>query len=412
MELKEFADLGFSLAEQLDQLANEFYFKDSNHDYWNIYAGDVREKAKEVLNLLSNTEVLEKLESSTLLSRATKLPYLATVEERTNQFERLYEAFVDFAHAEESWETHFAANRLKYVEIWEESKRWEQGFQEKQRIAAEAVRLREERRLIQHAEALAFAKEKFSKPARQAPCFAETRKNGLNCARSDLVEIKKLPTYFSADKKIDISITRCSRCWQLYKECFVVDELTKQFRSHFLKPNETDAERVFHFSIAEAEEYDKIDFRVLVNPNLKAATAESRPSRAAEQVKNQFGPLPKDDSKPTPSQSGQAPPGGVTAAPGDSFIPVGIPHRTLCDIEMLIYDYDAMGVKTEVLPVDSIFQPWEPELRRGREVPITIGDQAAEFDWAVSSFEGHFLKWDDFFSRCRMIEPESNDSGS
>ena len=133
---------------------------------------------------------------------------------------------------------------------------------------------------------------------------------------------------------------------------------------------------------------------------------------AYEQANKRPAPLSKDDPKPTASQSGQTAPRGVTLAPKDSHIPVGIPHRTLCDIEMLVYDYDAMGVKGEVLPEGSIFQPWEPELRRGSEVPITLGDQAAEFDWAVSSFEGHFLKWDDFFSRCRMIESESNDSDS
>lgn len=382
MEPKEFADLGFGLAWELEKEANGIYFKDDRHHLGLQFADDIRVKAEAVLNLLSNTEVVEKLESSTLLSHATKLSDLATLEERVEQFEQIYDAFVDFAHAEENWEVHFAANRQKFVELWENPKRREREIQEKRRLRAEEARRR-------FTKDLAHAREKFSKPAQEAPCFADTRKNGLNCARSDLVEIKKLPTYFSTSKKIDISIKRCSRCWQLYKECFEVDESTKQFRSRFLKPDETDAERVFHFSIAEAEEYAEIDFRVLVNPNLKA-----------------------DDSKMAESRPSQTAPEGVTLAPRDSYIPVGIPHRTLCDIKMLIYDYDAMGVKGEVLPEGSIFQPWEPELRRGSEVPITLGDQAAEFDWAVSSFEGHFLKWDDFFSRCRMSESESNDSDS
>lgn len=133
---------------------------------------------------------------------------------------------------------------------------------------------------------------------------------------------------------------------------------------------------------------------------------------AYEEAHNRPAPLPKDDPKPTASQSVQTAPRGVTLAPRDSHIPVGIPHRTLCDIEMLVYDYDAMGVKGEVLPGGSIFQPWEPELQRGSKVPITLGDQAAEFDWGVSSFEGHFLKWDDFFSRCQVNDAKTNDPSS
>jgi hypothetical protein len=262
MEPKEFADLGFGLAWELEKEANGIYFKDDRHHLGLEFADDIRVKAETVLNLSSNTEVVEKLESSTLLSHATKLSDLATREERVEQFEQIYDAFVDFAHAEENWEVHFAANRQKFVELWENPKRREREIQEKQRLRAEEAQRRFTRDL-------AHAREKFSKPAQEAPCFADTRKNGLNCARSDLVEIKKLPTYFSTSKKIDISIKRCSRCWQLYKECFEVEESTKQFRSRFLKPDETDAERVFHFSIAEAEGYNKIDFRVLINPNLK-----------------------------------------------------------------------------------------------------------------------------------------------
>ena len=120
----------------------------------------------------------------------------------------------------------------------------------------------------QFAENLPFAKDKYSKPARIAPCFVETRKNGLNCNRNDLVEIKKLSAVFSTNKKIEISIKKCIQCWQLYKECFEVDESTKQFRNYFVKPNETGAENSFHFSIAEAEEYNKIDITNFVNPNL------------------------------------------------------------------------------------------------------------------------------------------------
>lgn len=271
MNPKELADLGRYLAYELDREARRLHVYSDEHGWLTYDAKIIRDKATDLLSLVRDIEVLEKLESSTLLTQITKLPSLASVDERVKQFEKLYDAYVDFAHAKEGWEVYFAAHRQKYVELWNESKRRERELQEKARILAEESLRREERRRIQYAEDLAFVKEKFSKPAHEAPCFAETRKNGLNCNRNDLVELKKLPTVFSTTKKISISIKRCSQCWQLYKECFVVDESTKQFRSRFLKPNETDAVHALQFSPAEAEEYNKTDLAVLVNPNLQMA---------------------------------------------------------------------------------------------------------------------------------------------
>jgi hypothetical protein len=51
------------------------------------------------LNRLSNTEILEQMESSILLSHATQLPYPASWDERVKQFEQLYDALIDFGHA-------------------------------------------------------------------------------------------------------------------------------------------------------------------------------------------------------------------------------------------------------------------------------------------------------------------------
>lgn len=109
-------------------------------------------------------------------------------------------------------------------------------------------------------------------------------------------------------------------------------------------------------------------------------------------------------------QPGQTPTRGAVAAPGDMLIPTGKSHRALCDIELLVYDYDTMGVQSKVLTAGSIFQPWEPlERWRGIKIPITLGEGAAEFDWGISSYEGHFLKWSDFFSRCRLNDAKTND---
>lgn len=89
----------------------------------------------------------------------------------------------------------------------------------------------------------------------------------------------------------------------------------------------------------------------------------------------------------------------------DAPIPVGQPHLSICDIEMLVYDYDRVSHEISVLPAGTIFQPWDgPDHWWGEEVPITLGDQAEEFDWGKTSWDGHFLRWGDFFSKCRLVQ--------
>jgi len=92
--------------------------------------------------------------------------------------------------------------------------------------------------------------------------------------------------------------------------------------------------------------------------------------------------------------------------PPDEPIEVGRVHRTLADVEMVVYDYDRIASRIEVLPAGSLFQPWEPVHWRGEEVPITLGDRASQFDWGVSAWDGHFLRWDDFFRRCELVATE------
>lgn len=72
---------------------------------------------------------------------------------------------------------------------------------------------------------------------------------------------------------------------------------------------------------------------------------------------------------------------------------------------MLVYDYDRLPFKSEVLPAGSVFQAWEPRAHwRGIKVPITLGDNHREFDWGVTSDKGHFMRWDDFFVYCVIEE--------
>lgn len=83
---------------------------------------------------------------------------------------------------------------------------------------------------------------------------------------------------------------------------------------------------------------------------------------------------------------------------------VGKPHVAMRDLEVRVLDYDSLGENTETLAAGSTFQPWAPEPHwHGDKVPITLGEGATCFDWGVSSFEGRFLAWADFFEHCQPI---------
>lgn len=73
------------------------------------------------------------------------------------------------------------------------------------------------------------------------------------------------------------------------------------------------------------------------------------------------------------------------------------------DTVVWIYDYDRVGPKSKVFAAGTIFQPWGPSTADGSDVPITIGDQAEEFDWGTKSWDGHFLGADDFFANCMPL---------
>lgn len=87
---------------------------------------------------------------------------------------------------------------------------------------------------------------------------------------------------------------------------------------------------------------------------------------------------------------------------------VGAPHRALRALELLSFEYDALGVQLGVLPEGALFQPWAPLPHwLGERIPITLGDGAKGFDWGVTSPIGHFLHWDDFFARCCAVGTEA-----
>lgn len=97
--------------------------------------------------------------------------------------------------------------------------------------------------------------------------------------------------------------------------------------------------------------------------------------------------------------------------PADQPVPIGKVHVTRCDIDMIVRDYDKLGSPTTLLCAGSVFQPWDPGHSAGSEVPITLGDQASQFDWGMTDevsgtfgWDGHLLAWDDFFTKCRLLE--------
>lgn len=92
------------------------------------------------------------------------------------------------------------------------------------------------------------------------------------------------------------------------------------------------------------------------------------------------------------------------AAPPGAPILAGRPHRNRCELDLLVYDFDALPVRRAILPAGSLFLPWEPQPHwRGQKVPITLGTGATAFDWGTSAPDGHFLRWEDFFAHCEPL---------
>ena len=90
---------------------------------------------------------------------------------------------------------------------------------------------------------------------------------------------------------------------------------------------------------------------------------------------------------------------------GDRPIWIGVTHRALQTIALLVYEYDALGVDVRTLRAGTTFRPWAPLPRPGGgRVPITLGDGAAQFEWNAAASTGHFLWRDDFVERCARAD--------
>jgi hypothetical protein len=84
---------------------------------------------------------------------------------------------------------------------------------------------------------------------------------------------------------------------------------------------------------------------------------------------------------------------------------IGLPHRVLETVVLLVYEYDALGVGLRTLRAGTTFQPWAPLC--AERVPITLGESAAGFAWNAASPTGHFLWRDDFVERCARTDEAS-----
>lgn len=82
----------------------------------------------------------------------------------------------------------------------------------------------------------------------------------------------------------------------------------------------------------------------------------------------------------------------------------GVPHRALQVMEVLLYEYDELGLSRRLLQPATMFQPWPPlALWRGHHVPVTLGGGSRQFEWGRHAPTAHFLRDDDFFERCAMV---------
>jgi hypothetical protein len=213
MTVNELADLGLYLAKTLQHQGETTDSRDYNQTCLLQDADTVRDTANRIRNLVSHKRIGECL----LLPQAADLAP-APFEDEVAHFQSLAALFEGFLNSNQSWSEYFDANRQTITELWDAPRRCKEVNRESERRALEAVRLAAERQKEDFAHHLAMAREQFSKPQCEAPCFATTRKNGLNCNRNTLVEIAKLPSLTLPEKRIDLWIKRCAQCWQIYKE--------------------------------------------------------------------------------------------------------------------------------------------------------------------------------------------------
>lgn len=248
MDLKELANWGFSLATEGQHLSNQGIGDKTLEDLETL-----KNQANDLLKLSENEAISQRINSSNLLKLVSRLPELADYDLRKKQFEQIYNLVFIFISSTQTWEEHFSNHFSKYEELWDLTKEGLESLQEKQRGLFEKLDGQKQYSSSVQAE------NNSVNLSHQTPCFPVPNENGLSCNPIDLVRLKAFPTFFSDNKKIDVSIKRCSKCGQFYKEIIEIDESNQNLQTYFLKPNETNSKVSFYFSNSEVEEFNPLN---------------------------------------------------------------------------------------------------------------------------------------------------------
>lgn len=201
-------------------------------------------QANDLLKLSENEAISQRIHSADLLKLVSPLPELVDFNFRHKQFQQIYNLIFIFISSTQTWDEHFSAHFSKYEEFWNLTK---EGLENLQEIQKKQFETEDKTKLY----SIDLPSEENL--SEKIPCN-EPNENGLTCNQNDLVKLKSFPTFFTDNKKTDVSISRCAKCGQFYKEIVEIDESLQSSQTYFLKPNETNPKVSFYFSNSEVEE--------------------------------------------------------------------------------------------------------------------------------------------------------------
>ncbi len=239
MNLEKLANWGIKLANEGQHSADRDPINKTSEDLELL-----SNQANDLLKLSENEAISQRIHSSDLLKLVSPLPELADFNFRHKQFQQIYNLIFIFISSTQTWEEHFSAHFSKYEEFWNLTK---EGLENLQEIQKKQFETEDKTKLY----SIDIPSEENL--SQQIPCN-EPNENGITCNQNDLVKLKSFPTFFTDNKKTDVSISRCSKCGQFYKEIVEIDESLQGSQTYFLKPNETNPKVSFYFSNSEVEE--------------------------------------------------------------------------------------------------------------------------------------------------------------
>lgn len=230
-------------------------------------------QANDLLKLSENEAISQRIHSSDLFKLVSPLPELADFSFRYKQFQQIYNLVFIFISSTQTWDEHFSAHFSKYEEFWNLTKEGLENLQETQEKQFET----EDKTKLYSIDIA--SENKSANLSQPIPCN-ESNENGLSCNQNNLVRLKVFPTFFTDNKKTDVSISKCSKCGQFYKEIVEIDESLQSSETYFLKPNETNPKVSFYFSNSEVEELQAFIPEQIINKT--QAVTELMPSFSNE----------------------------------------------------------------------------------------------------------------------------------